>query len=183
MAKTARNLTVAMVITVATVVMPQATRAVDAVSAAPSMAHIRTSDARVEAAIQSALERSATFRKMVAIIDASDSYVYVEGGKCSHGVRGCFVSVSASTTTRYMRVIVDSRLGELELTGLIAHELRHTIEVIAEPSIRSSEAKYYFYERTAMHTADGIYETQAAILAGEVVQAEVGKSNRRQQTR
>jgi hypothetical protein len=115
---------------------------------------------------------------MVAIIDASDSYVYVQGGKCSHSVRACFVSVTASSTNRFMRVIVDSGLGELELTGLIAHELRHTIEVISEPWVRDSAAKYQFYERTAMHASGDTHETRAAIVAGEIVRSEVRKSNR-----
>jgi hypothetical protein len=131
--------------------------------------------------MQSALDGSATFRKMVAIIDASDSYV--EAGKCSHSVRACFASITASSTNRYMRVIVDSGVSELELTGLIAHELRHTIEMIAEPSIRDSAAKYHFYERTAMHGSSGTHETWAAIAAGEAVRSEVGKSNRNQMNR
>jgi hypothetical protein len=183
MAKAARNMMVTAAMAAVAIAMPRTSQAGDAFSVAPSMSHIRTTDARVEAVMQSAFDRSATFRKMVAIIDASDSYVYVQGGKCSHGVKACFVSVSASTTNRYLRVIVDSGVGELDLTRLIAHELRHTIEVIAEPSIRSGEAMYYFYERTAIRAASDTHETRAAIAAGETVQSEIEKSNRRQETR
>jgi hypothetical protein len=178
MANTARNLVVAAV-AAATMAVPHASMAADAaVPAGAPMSHIRTTDAKVAAVMQIALERSPTFRKLVAIIDTSDSYVYVEGGTCSQGVRACFVSVTASTTHRYMRVIVDSSQGELELTGLIAHELRHTIEVIAEPWVRDSMAKFHFYERTAMHATSGTHETRAAMAAGESVRSEVRKSNR-----
>ena len=179
MAKTARNLTVVAVMVAAALATPTASLASDApVSAAPPMSHIRTADPKVAAVVQTAFDRSVTFRKMVAIIDASDSYVYVQGGQCSHSVRACFVSVTASSTNRYMRVIVDSSGSELELMGLIAHELRHTIEVIAEPSVRDSAAKYHFYERTAMHAPGGTHETRAAIAAGEIVRSEARKANR-----
>jgi hypothetical protein len=33
------------------------------------------------------------------------------------------------------------------LITAIAHELRHTIEAIGEPSVRTDADKYFFYER------------------------------------
>ncbi len=179
MAKTARNLTVAVMAMAAAIATPQASLAADAPVTDPApMSHVRARDPKVAAAVQSAFNRSATFRKLVAIIDGSDSYIYVEDGKCSHSVRACFVSVTASETYRYMRVLVDGRTGDLDLMELIAHELRHTIEVIAEPSVRDSAAKYHFYERTAIHTSSGTHETRAAIAAGETVRSEVKKWHR-----
>jgi hypothetical protein len=178
MAKTARNVALAAV-AAGMMANPHSSMAADApVSAAPPMSHVRTSDPRVTEVVQIAFDRSATFRKLVAAIDASDSYVYVQAGKCSHSVKACFVSVTASDTHRFMRVIVDDTTADAELMGLIAHELRHTVEVIAEPSVRSSAAKYHFYERTAMHAPGGTHETRAAIAAGETVRSEVRKANR-----
>ena len=178
MAKTARNLAMAAV-AAATIAIPHASEAADApVSPAPPMSHIRTTNPEVAAVMQNAFDRSATFRKLVSIIDASDSYVYVQAGKCSHSVRACFVSVTASDTHRFMRVVVDASTADTELMGLIAHELKHVTEVIAEPWIRSTDAKYHFYERTAMHAPGGTHETHAAIAAGEIVRSEVRKANR-----
>lgn len=178
MAKTARNLAMAAV-AAATIAIPHASDAADApVPPAPPMSHIRTTDPEVAAVMQNAFDRSPTFRKLVSIIDASDSYVYVQAGQCSHSVRACFVSVTASDTHRFMRVVVDSSTADTELMGLIAHELKHVTEVIAEPWIRSTDAKYHFYERTAMHAPGGTHETHAAIAAGEIVRSEVRKSNR-----
>jgi hypothetical protein len=184
MAKTARNLAITGVVAAVALAMPQASMAADVTaSTAPPMSHIRTTDAKVAAVMQDAFDRSATFRKLVATIDASDSYVYVLDGKCSHSVRACFVSVTASDTHRFMRVIVDASNDESELIGLIAHELRHTIEVIAERGVRSTEAKYLFYERTAVHASGGTHETRAAITAGETVRSEVKNWNRNQTIR
>src|SRR5262245_16464609 len=178
MAKTARNLAMA-TMAAAAIAIPHPSVAADAsVSTVPPMSHVRSTDPKVAAVVHNAFDRSATFRKLVAIIDASDSYVYVQAGKCSHSVRACFVSVSASDTNRFMRVLVDDSATDAELMGLIAHELRHTIEVIAERAIRSSEAKYLLYERPAMHDPGGTHETRAAIAAGEIVRSEVRKANR-----
>lgn len=179
MAKTARNLSIAVVVAAASSAMPEISLAADALVSSPrATSHVRTTDPKVTVVLQSAFDRSATFRKLVSLIDASDSYVYVEAGQCTHSVRACFVSVTASDTHRYMRVVVDNSRGDLELSALIAHELRHTIEVIAEPGIRSNTAKYHFYERTATHAAGGTHETVAAVTAGETVRSEVKKWNR-----
>jgi hypothetical protein len=178
MAKTTRNLTMAAVVT-ATMGVPHTSMAADAPhSAASPMSHVRTTDPAVAVVMQTTFDRSATFRKLIAIIDASDSYVYVQAGKCRHSVRACFVGVTASDTHRFMRVVVDASAADTELMGLIAHELKHVTEVIAEPWIRSTDAKYHFYERTAMHAPGGTHETQAAIAAGEIVRSEVRKANR-----
>src|SRR5262245_15586877 len=180
MAKTARNLTMAVVAAIA-IANPRASMAADtALSAALPMSHIRTTDPKVATVVQDAFDRSATFRKHVAVIDASDSYVYVQAGKYSHSVRACSRSVTASDCNRFIRIFVDDTSADAELMGLIAHELKHATEVIAEPLIRSTDAKYHFYERTAMHTPSGTHETRAAIVAGEIVRSEVRKTTGRE---
>jgi len=132
MAKTARNLTVAVVMTAAAMAMPQANMAADApVTGSAPMSHVRTRDPKVAAVVRRALDRSTTFRKLVAIIDGSK--------------------------------------GDAELMGLIAHELSHTIEVIAERGVRNTEAKYLFYGRTAIHVSGGTHETHAAVKAMKTV--------------
>jgi len=147
--------------------------------AGPQTSHVRSSNPALVALIHQAAERSATFHSIVETIDASDSFVFVEQGDCGHGVRACFVSVTASTTYRYMRVIVDTRKADWDLMGSIGHELRHTIEVIGEPGIRDNFAKYFFYEHTGTQgTASGARETQAAVDAGNTVRSEVRKFNR-----
>ena len=184
MAKTARNLMAAVVMAAATTARPEASMAAEPPASVPvPMSHIRTTDPGVAAVMRSAFERSATFRKLVSVIDASDSYVYVEAGQCGHSVRACFVGVTASSTNRYMRVLVDTSKGDAELMGRIAHELRHTVEVIGERWVRSTDAKYLFYERTAMHASGDTHETVAAIKAGEAVRSEVGKRNHKHPTR
>ena len=141
-------------------------------------AHVRSSNPTIAALIREAIQRSATFRGLVAAIDASDSIVFVEQGICAHGVRACFLSVSATKSNRYMRVIVDMHKADTELMGSIGHELRHTLEVIAEPGVRDDKAMYFFYERNGTHSLTGTHETGTAVDTGNAVRSEISGFNR-----
>ena len=52
--------------------------------------HVRSSSPAIRTLIVQATEQSATFRRMVETIDASESVVYVEVGTCGRGMRGVF---------------------------------------------------------------------------------------------
>jgi hypothetical protein len=145
--------------------------------------HLRWDTAVIGAAIRDALERSRTFREMVAAINASDTYVVISAGECGHGVRACFVSVRSAGANRYMFVRVAGDKRDCELMASIGHELRHTLEVIAEPSVRSDFEKFFFYDRTAMHGASRTTETLAARDAGNAVRDEINTFNRHTQPR
>jgi len=179
MAKRTRNLAMA---AMAAMVLgtPGLSAAADAIPGYQPMpgSHVRSSNSELLALIEQAGERSATFRSLVDTINASDSIVFVEAGNCGHGVRACFVSVTATTTHRYMRVVVDTRKADWDLMGSIGHELRHTIEVIGQPSIRSNASKYFFYAQNGVEGTPTARETQAAVDAGNTVRHEVRRFNR-----
>jgi hypothetical protein len=141
-------------------------------------AHVRSTSPAIATAIQAAMEHSATFRGLIDTINASESYVFVNEGNCGHGVRACFTSVRSSGPNRYLFVKVDPRKTDCELITSIAHELRHTIEVIGEPSVRTDADKHFFYERIGMQSVGGTRETLAAMDAGNTVRSEVIKFNR-----
>src|SRR5205814_10178442 len=50
--------------------------------------------------------------------------------------------------------------------GSIGHELRHAIEVVGEPAVRSTSQQRFLYERIGFHTRNGAFETQDAMDAG-----------------
>ena len=145
--------------------------------------HVRSESPVIAAAIQEAIERSPSFRALIATINASDTYVFVSAGDCGHGVRACFVKVAGAGPHRYMFVRVDPRKRDCDLMASIGHELRHTIEVIEDPSIRSDPAKDLFYLRTAWHGTPRAYETVAAMDAGNAVRSEIEAFDRRTQPR
>jgi hypothetical protein len=96
-------------------------------------------------------------------------------------VRACFVSVAEAGAYRYMRVVVDTRKADWDLMGSIGHELRHTVEVIGNPSVRNNVNKHFFYEQIGTHGTATALETQAAVDAGNTVRAEVRKFNQQAQ--
>ena len=183
MAKMTRKLAMALA---AAVVLsaPQASAAAQDAAlntrAAAVDSHVRSHNPAIVTLIQQASERSATFRALLATLNASDSYVYVSEGECNHGARACFVSVSKAGTSRMMwvRVVTRKAYGDEDLMGSIGHELRHTIEVLAVPTVNSPEAMFMFYAGLAFHGTGGGYETKAAVDAGEAVRSEVRAFNR-----
>lgn len=135
---------------------------------------VRTSNGGIAALVRQAHEQSRTFRSLVATINASDGIVFIEPGRCKHGRRACFVTVTMAGHTRVLWVKLDTRGADQELMGLIGHELQHTVEVLAAPRVNSPIAMYAFYSQQADTQRGGpVFETQAAIQAGESVRAEV----------
>jgi hypothetical protein len=160
--------------------MPTLSAAADARPGTPATAstHVRSTNPALVALIEQAGQRSATFRGLVDTIEASDSIVFVEEGQCGHGVRACFVSVMGTTSTRYMRVVVDTNKADWDVMGSIGHELRHTIEVIEVPRIRDNASKHLFYLQTGTYGTSTARETQVAVDAGNTVRAEIRRFNR-----
>ena len=168
MTKTRRRLMAGvMMAALAGVGRPVAAQSTDAPS------HVRSSSASIARLILEATERSKTFRGLVQTINDSEGFVYVEEGECGHGVRSCLVSVSKSGPTRVLRVRVDTHRADVDLMASIGHELRHTVEVLSEPTVTSDVALYMFYSRVGWHGTDVAFETNAAVRAGEFVRSEV----------
>jgi len=134
---------------------------------------VRSTDPAVAALIARAIEQSATFRNLVAVIDASDGIVYVEDGPCGHGVRACLIAVTAAGGQRVLRIRVRARGAEAALMATIGHELRHAIEVLRNPHVTSTAAMQQFYLRHGSRRTGGAIETSEAIEAGAAVSADL----------
>jgi hypothetical protein len=145
---------------------------------ARGMARVRSSNPAITALVQHATERSETFRRIVEIIDASDGIVYVEEGQCRHGARACFTSVTAAGRNRILSVKVDTRNADRDLMGSIGHELRHTIEVLGNPKVVDNESMLFFYTRIGSRRPGRVFETIAAVEAGNAVRDELRKHAR-----
>jgi hypothetical protein len=136
---------------------------------------VRSTNPLIATALHQASEQSAAFRRLVETINASDGLVYVEEGQCGRGARACLVTVKVSGPNRMLSVWVDTRTANADLMGLIGHELRHAIEVLGDPMVTNTHTMSNFYQRQGSRSAEGRFETQAAIEAGTAVGAEVRK--------
>ena len=187
MAKRARNTTALMV--VGTFLCVSSARASDrrlASGEAQSLktsagdSHIRSASRAIKAAIDYGIESSPTFRDLVRTIESSDSTVYLMEGNCGKNRRACFTDVTTAGEHRFLWLIIspDRATHDWDLVGSIGHELRHAVEVIKEPSVRSAGEKFGLYERIGIHVPGGGFETMAAMDAGIAVRDEVRKFDR-----
>ncbi len=134
---------------------------------------VRSSDPAIASALAEAESRSATFRSLVRTIEGTDGIVYVERGHCGHGVPACLsLSVVSGGGYRLLRILVGTSDNVLSLMATIGHELRHAIELLTEPAVRTSAAAYLYYLREAPTSRDA-FETPAAILTGGIVAREL----------
>ena len=141
--------------------------------AAPVIPRVRSTNPAIVAAMTQAQSRSPTFRSLVRTIEATDGIVYVEQGKCGHGVRACLsLSVVSSGGFRWLRVLVGTAEDVVSLIATIGHELCHAIEVLSQPSVRTASDVYLFYVREAATSHDA-FETPAAIRTAAAVAREL----------
>jgi hypothetical protein len=145
------------------------------VSASP---RVRSTNGTIVSLLGQASRRSSTFRGLVHTIEQTDGIVYVESGRCQHGVHACLsLSITKAGDYRILRVLVDLAADALALMATIAHELRHAVEILTEPTVRSTKDAYLYYVREAPTTRDA-FETQAAIAAGFAVEQELRLARR-----
>ena len=134
---------------------------------------VRSEEPSLSTLIQQATDRSPTFRRLVEAIQATDGLVYIQRGRCGHYVKACLVFwMGVSDTNRILRVIVEHGKTDVEAMASMAHELRHALEVLEEPSVRSGNDMYFFY-KLGRSIKGETFETQAAIDAGIAVYKEL----------
>jgi hypothetical protein len=151
---------------------PASERLVSSSDASP-IPRVRPTDVRLAALISGAAGQSATFRRLLHIINTTDGIVYVEAGRCG-AVRACLaLKVTIAGPNRLLWIFVDSERGACDVMASIGHELWHAIEVLRERSIRSDGAIYSFIARGREQNPPAWVETNAAIRVGQDVRREL----------
>ena len=174
MAEKTRRLLAAL-LTAAAIAGGVPTRAWAATSEDPEDLPVRSSEARIRSLIAIATGQSATFRKLSERVKETAGLVYVEPGRCGHGVRACLTTVTKAGNRRILFVKIDARKSDVELMASIGHELQHATEVL-DSTVSTTTGLYLFYTRAGFQSSRGAFETHAAIEAGYTVAAELRKS-------
>lgn len=140
-------------------------------------AHVRSDSAAIVALIARGSDTSATFRHLVETIETSGSVVYVQEGACLDNSPACFIAVTMAGSRRNLWVRVNMKLqrSDCNLMGSIAHELRHTVEVLEVSIVTSTAALELFYRSFGVRGSASTYETRAAIDAGNAVRSECSR--------
>ncbi|PWT74333.1 MAG: hypothetical protein C5B46_04245 [Proteobacteria bacterium] len=144
--------------------------------AAPNHPRVRAADPALSTLLRQATDQSATFRRLVAEIQTSDGIVHVMRGRCGHSVRACLLLwMGAAGPNRMLRIVVESDKTDIETMASLGHELRHVLEVLAEPNVRTGPGMFQLYKRNG--AVQGVtFETEAAIEAGDAVYLELKRS-------
>lgn len=138
--------------------------------------HVRSSSPLIRALVVHGINESPTFRQLTETIERSNGIVYVENGRCRHGVNSCLVfSLTPAGGFRFLRIVVkadDTTRSTDDLIASLGHEFRHAIEVLSEPHVNSAGEMFCLYlHLSALH--DGHFETVAAIDAGNQIAREL----------
>jgi hypothetical protein len=145
-------------------------------SVSVSHARVRGVGPRIAAVLIEAAVQSKTFRGLIEQINATDGIVYIVEGTCGHGVRACLTfTITSAGPNRVLRILIDGGKTDREAMRSMGHELRHALEVLSDPTVRSLGQMYQLYDRIC-NQCGGRFETNAAILAGDAVRDELQKS-------
>jgi len=150
------------------------TLAQPAVSALPN---VRALHPRATRAIEAGLAQSETFQVLHDELERSDVVVYVYMTPyMSQGVSGGLSYVGASASMRFLKVALDIDMTPRQAISVLAHELRHAVEVARHPRVRSMEAFEELYRHIGFGGAlRNSFETLEAHLAGQQVRDELAK--------
>jgi hypothetical protein len=144
---------------------------------------VRSSHPYIRAIMTEASVRSATFRRLVAGVEATDGIVYVEQGDCRPRAPACLPPViTAAGGARILHVLVDARQRDWQVMADIGHELQHALEILTNPAVRTSSAAFFVATKD-QSARDGITETDAAIRAGDAIKKEVTAYSHRGMTK
>jgi len=141
---------------------------------------VRSTDTRVLDLLRGGADRSATFRALIDTIGRSNGIVYIEFGYCAFGhLDGCLMPFLAPAHgDRYLRIVVTNdknRRTHDQLLGLIAHEMRHALEVLDHEEVVDVATMEAMYRKIGVPLTGGLtgYETSAARAAERDVLAEL----------
>jgi hypothetical protein len=156
---------------------PQSAAASDALQ----VAGVRSTNARIVAAVQDGLDSSEKFRSLVRQIEQFDGIVMLEEGHCPRRLRACLlVKVTKAASFRVLFVHLDLRKASSDLVPLLGHELMHAVEVLRERGVDTAAEMHHLFDSIGVWSGGAMaFETQAAIKASDQVRGEVQKARAR----
>lgn len=155
--------------------LPRPSRAeIDVLLQSPAR-RVRSMHPRIAAMLKLGATRSPTFAGLLAALDRTDVIVYIEASEAlAAKVAGRLLLLPLSNDQRYLRIQVRANLPREELIPLIAHELRHALEVAQEPGVRDEAGMVSLYRRIGEAMAGAhAYDTPAARSTGRQVRTEL----------
>jgi hypothetical protein len=146
--------------------------------------HIRTLAPALAEAIEAGVDASPTLKSLVDRIEASDLIVYVAFDHSPvAATSGHIALVAVAGGRRYVRLAVNPRYDGWQRIAILGHELRHAVEIADAPLVVDQSSLVSHYRRIGFSNGERMWESGAAIDAGQQVHSELARSQRGHATR
>jgi len=143
----------------------------------PLLASVRSDNGRILEVLAYAIQKSPSFRDLLATLNLFDRTVYIEEGHCGRGREHACVQVMPTPGGRNLLVHVNPRLQSDLVVAQLAHELYHAIEIAREPDVVDSASLRALYqrigERSCSYDSDDCWETRAAVAFEALVRRQL----------
>lgn len=135
-----------------------------------SSRHVRTSDRGVRALIKTGYQHSPTFAALLARLQQSDVYVYVEEvPRLPGGLEGRLIVLPPSHGFRYVRIQITQRVTPSASIAVLGHELRHAVEVADASNVLDTVGLVALYRRIGIDRGNNEFDTIEAQETGRQV--------------
>ena len=136
--------------------------------------HVRTTDRTLRALIKDGYRHSPTFAALLARLERSDVYVYIEHvPRLPGAIEGRLLVLPPSHGFRYVRIQIAHRGAPNETIAVLGHELRHAVEVADAPEVVDTGSLVALYRRIGIDRGFNEYDTVAAQETGRRVLKEL----------
>jgi len=136
--------------------------------------HVRLMDQRMRPLLRAGYEHSPTFAALLARLQRSDVYVYVDVvARLPGSLEGRLLVLPPSHGVRYVRIQIALRGSQYESIAVLGHELRHAVEVADAPDVLDADGLVTLYRRIGIERGQNEFDTQEAQETGRRVLKEL----------
>lgn len=136
--------------------------------------HVRATGRTIPGLLRTGFTESRTFAALLARLERSDVLVYVEDvPRLPGALDGRLVMLPPAHGVRYLRIQVALRGSPLDTIAIIAHELRHAIEVADASTVVDTDGLVALYRRIGVDHGNNLFDTLEAQETGKRVLKEL----------
>jgi hypothetical protein len=136
---------------------------------------VRAPQPQMHALVAEGFRRSRTFADLMVALNRTDVIVYVETTfGLGSDTLGRLLMLPMAGDQRYLRIQIREGLARVDAIAVIAHELRHALEVAEAREVRDQASLIKLYQRIGYSGAGWhSYDTDAAQTTGRRVKTEL----------
>ena len=126
--------------------------------------HVRAENASALDALSQGYRRSSTFASIVDRLETTDVVAYVTiVPQLPAPLRARSEMVTAAASRRYVRIEVAAATRPDETVALVAHELRHALEIADAADVIDETTMERLYRRIGTQSGPRMFETEGAV--------------------